>query len=146
MRVHRFGIILVGQAHLLPGPGCDGVERSCRSLPVEEVTGGNAVAVAIDEGPHHDDAVGLVVGQGSQQGGVNDAEYSGVRPDPQRQSQHRHGGEPGILPQQSQTELQIAPTVSHTYPHAAPAIRADIYALHRRCDPHIGSVNFGRNM
>src|SRR6478735_1887354 len=27
-----------------------------------------------------------------------------------------------------------------------PAIRADVYALHRRCDPHVGSVNFWKEI
>ena len=94
-------MVLVGQAHLPTGPGRNGFKRGVLALPVEEVTGGNAVAVAVDEGPDHDDAVRLVVGQGSQQGGVDHAEDGGVRPDAQRQGQHRDRGESGILPEQS---------------------------------------------
>ncbi len=47
----------------------------------------------------HHNAVGLVIGKRSQQGGVDHAEDGGVDADAERQCQHGNSGEAGVFPE-----------------------------------------------
>ena len=95
------------------GPCGDGLEGGVLALPVEEVTGGDAVVVAVDLGPDHDDAVGLVVGKGSEERGVDDAEDGGVGADAEGESEDGDGGEAGVFEEETEAEDEVAPTVAH---------------------------------
>jgi hypothetical protein len=110
--VNLFGMRRAAQAHLAAGPRRNRVEHGVLPLPIQEIAGGNAVATAVDLGPDHDDAVGLVVGQRRQQRSVDDAENRGVRADAQSQRQYRDRREARILPQEPQAKNQIAPAIS----------------------------------
>src|SRR5580692_6169449 len=57
-----FGPIGGGDGEAIAGPAVDGVEEGSLLLPVEEVTGGSAIALAFLLGPEHDDAVAVGVG------------------------------------------------------------------------------------
>ena len=78
-----------GQAHVPAGPGVQVLEDRGLALPLEKVAGGARVAVPLDSRPHHDELVGVGIGQGSEQGGVDDAEDRGVGPDPQGKGQRQ---------------------------------------------------------
>jgi hypothetical protein len=72
-----------GQAHLAAGPSSHRLKGNALAFPIEVVGSGADVALAIYFGPNHDDAVRLPVREGSEQGGIDDAEDRGVRADTQ---------------------------------------------------------------
>ncbi len=117
--VNLFGMSRGAQAHLAAGPCGDRIEHGVLPLPIQKIASRNTVAAALDLGPHHHDAVGLVVGQWREQRGVDDAENRGVRADAQGQRQYRDRREAGILPQQPQAKEQVAPAISHEVSLAA---------------------------
>ncbi len=63
--------------------------------------------------PESHDAIGVFVWQGPQQNGVDHAENRAIRADAQRQREHRHRGETGVLSQHSHAIPDVLPQRSH---------------------------------
>src|SRR5580700_8665346 len=99
-RLDLFGPIGGGDGEAIAGPAVDGVAEGSLLLPVDEVTGGSAVAVAaFVVGPEHDDAVAIDVGEGREEDGVEEAEDGGGGADAQGQGEQGHRGESQALPE-----------------------------------------------
>src|SRR5258706_14471138 len=97
----------VGQGVIAAGPGTHGLKGSALSLPVEEVTRGNAVAVAIDLGPDNDKLVRIGVGHGGEKSGEDHAEDAGVGADPKNEGGKGYGGETRMLEDEPEAERNI---------------------------------------
>ena len=76
--------------------------------------------------PDHDELLGIFVGQGPQQNGVDDAENRAVRANPERQRQHRNGSESRIFGQHPQAVTYILSKISN---HVAPCLCAHRYRV-----------------
>jgi hypothetical protein len=78
-----------GQAVAAAGPSAQILKNGALVFPIEEIPRGNAVAAAVDLRPDDDELVRIGVRQGSEKGGVDDAEDGSVRADAQRERQER---------------------------------------------------------
>ncbi len=113
VRLDLLGLGAFVQVECATGPCSDGLERCVLALPVEEVAGGDAVAVVLNLGPDHDDAVGFVVGQRGEERGVDDAEDGGVGADAESEGEDSDRGEAGVFPEEAEAEDEVAPAVAH---------------------------------
>jgi hypothetical protein len=99
-----FGLSAAVQGERRAGPGGDGLEGGVLALPVEEIAGGDAVVVPGDVGPDHDDAVGFVIGERGEEGGVDDAEDGGVGAYAEGQGEYGDRGEAGVFEEEAEAE------------------------------------------
>ena len=60
--------------------------------------------------PDHDETPGVKIGEWTNQDGIDRTENGGVRPDAQREREHRDGGEAGVLQQLAE---RVAKVVMH---------------------------------
>ena len=73
-----FGPVGSGDGEAFASPAVEGVEDGGLLLPVEEVAGGSAVALAgFVVRPEHDDSIAIDVGERGEENGVEEAEDSG---------------------------------------------------------------------
>ena len=81
MGLNHFGMASNAEAEASTVPSVEILKNSALLLPVEIVAGRDAITVAIDLGPDHDELVGLGVGHRGDQSGVHNAENGGVGAD-----------------------------------------------------------------
>ncbi len=99
------------------------------AFPVEEVLRGNPVAASLNLRPHHDKLVGLGIGHGREQRGIDDGEDGGIRANAEGESQDGRGRKDGRLAQLAHCELQVSknrlhqslPSLQCAIPCAGPA-------------------------
>src|ERR1035438_2572478 len=91
------------------GQGFEGTIARAKIAKVERVQRKLGVAGAVEEYAH--DTVGLGIGKRPQQHAVDDAEDGAIRADGERQREHNHHGEAGVLAQRAQRVSQVAPKV-----------------------------------
>ncbi len=63
-------------------------------------------------GEHRGEFVRMAHRQRPQQQSINDAEDHAIRPDPEREREHGHGGEAGVLQQLTKGEFQVVHKLS----------------------------------
>ena len=85
-------LIFRGQVEAGSGERAQAGEDGVLILPVGKVAGGNAVAVALNFGPHHDQLVRLGIRHGRQQRSVDHGKDCRVGADSQSQRQHSSQG------------------------------------------------------
>lgn len=103
-----------GDGEAFAGPAVDGVEEGGLLLPVEEVAGGSAVALAgFVVGPEHDDAVAIDVGERGEEDGIEEAEDSGGGANAQGEGEQGDGSEAGALPEETKAVANVAPEFGH---------------------------------
>jgi hypothetical protein len=91
--------------------------------------------VAVDHRPNHDYAVGIAVGQGSEQRRIDHTEDCTVRADAQGEGNRGDGGEAGILKEEANPELKMMPKAVH----GVLPPRRDVW-FHRREKTPLGLV------
>src|SRR5580704_272113 len=114
-----------GNGEAFAGPAVEGVEDLGLLLPVEEVAGGSAVALAaFVVRPDHDDAVAIDIGERGKEDGVEEAKDGGGGADAQGESEEGDGSEARALPEQPQAVANIAPKFGHerTSPPTSPCV------------------------
>src|SRR5882762_3151057 len=104
----------VGKRVIAAGPGTHGLKDGALALPVEKISCGNAVAVAINFRPDNHKLVWIGVGHGGEKSGVDDAENGGVGADSKNERKKGHGGETGVFEEQPEAKANVARKVSHT--------------------------------
>src|ERR1700730_4996420 len=113
---NHFGMVARGQAVAAAGPSAQILKNGALVFPIEEIPRGNAVAAAVDLRPDDDELVRIGVRQGSEKGGVDDAEDGGVRADAQHECQERDAREAEIFGEQSQAKTDVPCKVRHAAP------------------------------
>src|SRR5713101_9686018 len=103
----------VGERVIAAGPGANGLKDGALALPIQKVAGGDAVAVAIDFGPDHDELVRIGVGHGRKKSGVNDAENGGVGPDSENEGEEGDRGKPKVFEEQPEAKANVARKICH---------------------------------
>src|SRR6516165_4915434 len=91
----ELGLLVSGNVEIAVRPGVHVLKCGGLPLPIEEVSGGYSVALALDFQPDDDQLVGFVVWQWREQGGVIDCENGCSGTDAYRQGQHHHEGVAG---------------------------------------------------
>ena len=121
---HSFGSVAVREGMILRAASRHRLERSALVSPLGDVVvSGRYLRVAhrskLGVGyPQDLNAVRFEVRQGAEQDGIDRAENRGVRPDPQRQRQHRDRGKTGILPQRAGGIAKVAKQILEPDPAA----------------------------
>ena len=77
MALQILGLLLGGQVEAAAGEGIDVLKDGVLVLPVDEVLRGNAVAIALNLRPDHDQLVRLGIGHGREQRGVDHGKNGG---------------------------------------------------------------------
>lgn len=86
-------------------------------FPVQVIgVGDRDAATAGREFSNADQAVGSLIRQRAQQHPIHDAEYGGVRTDPERQGQHGHDGESRGSPKHAQAVMNVLRQVLQPFP------------------------------
>ena len=104
---------------MTPAIGRHAVEALCLSLPVVKISGRNYEQWNTGEAGlrrhmiERHQPVGLIEGQRLQQHGIYHAKNRRVRPDPEREHQHRDRGEARILAEHPQTVANVLPEICH---------------------------------
>ena len=100
-------LILGGEIVAATGPGAEILKGRALLLPVEEVSGGDAVVKILDLRPDHHDLVRLGIWQGCQERGVIDRKDGGVCADAERQSEQNGDGQAGIPGKHAKAEPEV---------------------------------------
>src|SRR6185312_3337210 len=111
------------EAHGAAAPRGNRLEAGVLTLPVEEVSGGDAVVAAVDLRPNHNDAVGLVVREGREERGVDDAEDGGIGANAEREGEDGDGGEARVFEEKAKAEDEVAPAIAHGSPSCGRLVR-----------------------
>src|SRR5207247_7985347 len=84
------------------------IEESALLFPIDEIRRRNAARLASTIClAHQNELVSVRKRQAQKKNRVNDTEHSGVRPDAEREREHSHGGEAGVLQQLAEGEFEI---------------------------------------
>ena len=70
--------------------------------------------MAVDLRPHHDQLVGIWIGQRRKQGPIDDAENRRIRADSESERKECHGGESEVPAEQPEAKVEIADNIPHT--------------------------------
>ncbi len=87
-------------------------------FPIEEVHGGDAVAVAFGRFlPDLDDALGIRVWERLEHDAVYETEHGGAGSDAEGQSEDGDGGKAGTFTDHAQAKADVVPQFVHTCSH-----------------------------
>src|SRR5215475_228354 len=107
-----FGSLRSGDVKGSPCPCLDVLERLAASLPFQIIGHRRAAAPIRSHCPDHHQLVRFRIGDGFEQRGVNYAEDSRGRSDPERKRQHGHRSEAWVLQQRPGAVAKVPPQVS----------------------------------
>jgi hypothetical protein len=103
-------VLLPHESKILHAPRCEPLENGVLLAPlVQHGRADPPLAKADFEMilKNHHEPIGILERQWPQQDGVHETENGRVRPDAERERQHSHGGEAGVLQQLAEGEFEI---------------------------------------
>ncbi len=106
-------MIGVGERVIAAGPGANGLKDGALALPIQKVTSGDAIAIAVNLRPDYDELIRIGVGHGRKKSRVNDAENGGVGPDSENEGEEGDRGEPKVFEEQPEAKANVARKICH---------------------------------
>lgn len=102
--LNLFGLITAAQIGAEVAFSPQSLEGAALVFPVEIIAGGDAIAMALDARPDHDELIGIRAGHGREECGIDYAEDRGVRANAQSEGEHGNEGSSLVFAQDAQAE------------------------------------------
>src|SRR5215469_11260729 len=89
-------------------PDNDILEDRVLAFPLQVIRGRSRAVMCVDSGPHHDELIGIWIGQGRQNRCINDTENRGICPDSEREREHCDQSETGAFSEHAESKAQVS--------------------------------------